>query len=243
MSHFLVTGGSSGIGQATAHLLADDGHAVFLVGRDYGRLRETHSCLSGEGHNWRSADLTALDDAGMAELLDAAAEKHGPFDGLVHAAGVHALAPIRYATSAGTDEMMGANYGTAWRLAKAFRRPAVRAPKASIVFVSSVAGIVGQPAASQYAASKAALIGLTKALAVELAPDIRVNCVAPGVVETPMQERLKAVVSEWQWKVIEAAHPLGVGQPEDVAEAISYLLQQRWTTGTVLTVDGGYTAR
>lgn len=251
MGHFLVTGASSGIGRATAVMLAESGHHVLLVGRDYGRLRETHAMLDGDQHNslshfrhdWRSVDLAALDDGGMAEMIDAAVEKRGCFDGLVHAAGVHSLEPIRHAFGAGADEMMRINYGTAWRLAKAFRRPAVRSPHTSIVFVSSVAGIVGQPATSQYAASKAALIGLTKALAVELAPHIRVNCVAPGVVETPMQERLKDAVGDSQWQAIEDAHPLGVGQPEDVAEAICYLLHQSWTTGTVLTIDGGYTAK
>ena len=89
----------------------------------------------------------------------------------------------------------------------------------------------------------AALIGLTKALAIELAPDIRVNCVAPGVVRTPMQERLEGSMTPEQWQAVVAAHPLGIGTPEDVAQAIEYLLRQRWTTGTVLTIDGGYTSR
>jgi NAD(P)-dependent dehydrogenase (short-subunit alcohol dehydrogenase family) len=141
--------------------------------------------------------------------------------------------------------MIAANYHTAWHVAKAFRQPAVRAGGAdAIVFVASVAGIVGQAAASAYAASKAAVLGLTKALAVELAPSgIRVNAVAPGVVRTPMQERLEHTMSPAQWQAVIDDHLLGLGEPEDVAEAIQYLLRQKWTTGTILTIDGGMTAR
>lgn len=237
MSHYLVTGASSGIGAATATLLAGHGHRVFLVGRDSKRLAMMQATIPGEGHDRLSVDLLSLGDDEAAAIL----EQHGPFDGLVHAAGIHALSPLKYATS--DSNMMRTNYGTAWSLAKAFRRPAARTANAAIVFVSSVAGIVGQPATSQYAASKAALIGLTKALAIELAPDIRVNCVAPGVVQTPMQERLEDSMTPEQWQAVVASHPLGIGTAEDVAQAIEYLLTQKWTTGTVLTIDGGYTSR
>lgn len=242
MSHYLVTGASSGIGLATARRLAEGGHSVCLLGRDYGRLREAHAGLAGEGHGWRSVELVSLDDD-AGRFLESLTEKFGNFDGLVHAAGIHTISPIKYASVEATEDVMRTNYTTAWTLAKAFRMPTVRTKNASIVFVSSVAGIVGQPATSQYAASKAALIGLTKALAIELAPDIRVNCVAPGVVQTPMQERLEGSMTPEQWQAVVAAHPLGLGTPEDVAEAIEYLLTQRWTTGTVLTIDGGYTSR
>lgn len=241
MSHYLVTGASSGIGLATAHHLAGLGHRVFLLGRDSKRLAAAVFTLPGSDHDRLSVDLMSLGDDGTATLLESLTAESGPFDGLVHAAGIHALLPLKYATS--DAEMMRMNYGTAWTLAKAFRRPAVRTEKAAIVFISSVAGIVGQPATSQYAASKAALIGLTKALAIELAPDIRVNCVAPGVVRTPMQERLEGSMTPEQWQAVVAAHPLGIGTPEDVAQGIEYLLRQRWTTGTVLTIDGGYTSR
>ena len=241
---YLVTGGSSGIGAATARLLAAVGHDVYLLGRDYGRLREVHDALPAGNHGWKSIDLVSLGDRTDDVLADIAAV-HGKFDGVVHAAGIHSLTPLRYQTHAAADALIGANYHTAWHVAKAFRQPAVRAGGAdAVVFVASVAGIVGQAAASAYAASKAAVLGLTKALAVELAPSgIRVNAVAPGVVRTPMQERLEHTMSPTQWQAVVDDHILGLGEPEDVAEAIQYLLRQKWTTGTVLTIDGGMTAR
>lgn len=241
---YLVTGGSSGIGAASARRLAALGHSVFLVGRDYGRLREVCGSLPAGVHGWKSIDLVAIGD-GIDAVLAEAADRHGRFDGIVHAAGIHSLSPLRYLSQDTADYLMQTNYHTAWRLAKAFRQPTVRAEgKASIVFVSSVAGMVGQPAASAYAASKAAIVGLTRSLAIELAASgLRVNCVSPGVVRTPMQERLEQAMAPGQFSRIVEEHPLGIGDPEDVAEAIEYLLRQRWTTGTVLTIDGGYTAK
>ncbi len=242
---YLITGGSSGIGAATARLLAAGGHRVFLIGRDYGRLRGVCESLPGDGHDWKSVDLAmSLSDRTDVVVAEIAAS-FGRFDGLVHAAGIHALSPLRYQTHETADSLMQANYHTAWHMAKAMRQPQVRADgPLAIVFVASVAGIVGQPATSAYAASKAALIALTRSLAVELAASrVRVNCVAPGVVRTPMQERLEQAMAHEQFNGIVEEHLLGIGEPDDVAEAIEYLLRQKWTTGTVLTIDGGFTAK
>jgi NAD(P)-dependent dehydrogenase (short-subunit alcohol dehydrogenase family) len=114
------------------------------------------------------------------------------------------------------------------------------------VFVASAAALAGAPALSAYAASKAALIGLAKSLAVELAPQrIRVNCVAAGWVDTALTARLRATLTERQYESIVAMHPLGIGAARDVANAIAFLLSDAasWVTGSVLVVDGGYTAQ
>ncbi len=115
-----------------------------------------------------------------------------------------------------------------------------------MVFVSSVMALVGSPGSAAYSMSKAALHGLAKSLALELAPRrIRVNCVAPGYVNTPMYARLAGFWSPEERARVESDHPLGIGSPEDVAQAICFLLApaSRWITGCVLPVDGGYTAR
>jgi NAD(P)-dependent dehydrogenase (short-subunit alcohol dehydrogenase family) len=111
--------------------------------------------------------------------------------------------------------------------------------------VSSVMGTVGQPGQSAYAASKFAVNGLVKSLSLEFAREgLRINSVAPGMVATPMVESLRASLPQDHFDSAVAMHPLGLGQPEDVAKAIAFLLSDdaRWITGSVLAVDGGYTA-
>jgi NAD(P)-dependent dehydrogenase (short-subunit alcohol dehydrogenase family) len=106
--------------------------------------------------------------------------------------------------------------------------------------------MVGSPAAVGYSMSKAALVGMARSMAVELAPRrIRVNCVSPGFVRTPMHNKVAKFWDPEQEARITDLHPLGWGEPTDIANAIAFLLADtaRWITGTVLTVDGGYTAR
>ncbi|MEY8198968.1 MAG: SDR family oxidoreductase, partial [Colwellia sp.] len=116
----------------------------------------------------------------------------------------------------------------------------------SLVFITSVAAVCGEPAISTYSASKAALIGLSRSLASELSRNnIRVNCIAPGHVETEMAMEFSKQLTEEQLKSIEDKHPLGLGRPEDVAHAAAFLVSDlsRWVTGTTLFVDGGYSAQ
>ena len=110
---------------------------------------------------------------------------------------------------------------------------------------ASVMGLVGSSGAAGYSLSKAALIGMSRSMALELAPRrIRVNCVAPGFVRTPMLDKVGGTWDAEQAAQVEAQHPLGLGEPEDVANSIAFLLSPaaRWITGTTLTLDGGYTA-
>jgi NAD(P)-dependent dehydrogenase (short-subunit alcohol dehydrogenase family) len=153
---------------------------------------------------------------------------------------------LRALTPEDVDSVMRINFAAALALSAGFRQRGVCAPQGSLVFVASVMGLVGSPARSVYSASKGALIAMTKSLALELAHEgIRVNCVAPGFVRSSMFEELTGTVPPDQIAAIEAAHPLGLGQPRDVAHAIAFLLAQtsRWITGTTLVVDGGYTAQ
>jgi NAD(P)-dependent dehydrogenase (short-subunit alcohol dehydrogenase family) len=239
----LVTGASSGIGRETAILLSQLGARLILVGRNAVQLEKTLALLEGTAHQVHAFDLSALDDIPrwMKEIIG----ESGPLHGLVHSAGMQFTRPLRITTVETMEDLMRVNVTAALFLAKAFRQKGVSTTGSSMVFLSSVMGIVGQAGQAAYSASKGALVTLTKSLALELSrEDIRVNCVAPAVVRTEMTERMLQSLTPEQVTQIEAMHPLGIGNPRDVANAIAFLLADtgRWITGTTLVVDGGYTA-
>ncbi|MEO8657021.1 MAG: SDR family NAD(P)-dependent oxidoreductase [Bryobacteraceae bacterium] len=241
---YLVTGASSGIGRETAILLSELGAEVTVSGRNLDRLQQTLGELSGAGHQVAAFDLAALDEI-PGWMKGLAVDR--PFDGLVHSAGLHAMTPARSISAAKIDALMRTNFSAAAMLARGFSQKSCRRDTGgSIVFLSSVVAQAGQPAVSLYSATKAALTGLAKSLAVELARDlIRVNCVAPGIVKSEMSDQMRESLAPEQFDAIERMHPLGLGSGRDVAHAIAFLLAAtgRWITGTTLIVDGGYLAQ
>lgn len=240
----LVTGASSGIGRSTAVLLSRLGADIVLVGRSKERLQETYNQLSSGNHCIEPYELAANVN-GIPEWMKKIVDIGGPLHGFVHCAGIEYILPVRSITPEKYDELMRINMKAAFFLAKGFCQKDCYNKGASIVFIASVAGIIGQAGLSIYSASKGALISLTKALAIEFAQnDIRVNSISPGHVETAMGLKVKANLSKEQYKSIVKMHPLGLGFPEDVANAVAFLLAEtgRWITGTNLVVDGGYTA-
>ncbi len=239
----LVTGASSGIGRATCVVLNRLGARIIAVGRDEHRLIETVGQLDSSGHLVRPFDLTQVDE--IPQWMKLLAENHGSLRGVVHCAGLHLARPLQMLKPHAIQELMQVNVTAGLMLAKGLRQRGVHAAPASIVFLSSVMGRVGQAGVSAYCATKGAVDAMTRSLALELAPQgIRVNCVAPGQVETEMAEQQKQTLTAEQFDRIKALHPLGLGRPEDVASAIAFLLADtsRWITGSTLTVDGGYTA-
>lgn len=241
--HFLVTGASSGIGRETAILISQLGGRLTVTGRSPERLNETLLALNSAGHRAEPYDLE--DVSGIPVWMKNLAG-NGPFHGLVHCAGIHSMTPLRVVEPATLDRVMRINFQTAVMLARGIRHKNCIAPTGgSIVFVSSVAGLVGEAGVSAYSASKAALLGLTRSLAMELASErIRVNAVAPGFVKSEMSDRLTASLPPEYAGAIEKKHPLGVGTVTDVANSIVFLLADtaRWITGSTLVVDGGYSA-
>jgi len=162
------------------------------------------------------------------------------------AAGTGTIRPLRAIDEHSVQDTLRLNVETALFFLKGIGRRHVANPAgASVVLISSVMGAVGQAGRCVYGASKGAVEALCKSAALELASRrIRVNCVAPGFVDTAMTRRDRALLTPDQFAEIERMHPLGIGRPEHVAGVAAFLLSEvsQWMTGTTVVVDGGYTS-
>jgi NAD(P)-dependent dehydrogenase (short-subunit alcohol dehydrogenase family) len=239
----LVTGASSGIGRATTIVLSRFGARVILSGRRVEGLNETLAqTQSPDAHLSRPFDLSRTDEISswIAQLV---AEIGAPLDGAVHCAGVAGHIPLRALSAGQLESIMVSNVHSTVMLLKALSaRTAVRASGSSIVLMSSVAALVASPAMIAYAASKAAVAGIARSAAKELGPKrIRVNCIAPAYVRTPILAN--ATVAIPGFEQIEAQQFLGMIEPEEVAIMAAYLLSDaaRRITGSQFVIDGGFT--
>ena len=241
----LVTGASSGIGRETAILLNNLGANIVMVARNSVELQKTADLLDKKNAYYvEPFDLNKL--SAIQEWMKNIALKIGTIHGLVHCAGIRTTMPLKNIDDDIMQATMDINVNAAIFLAKAFRQKGVCSHGGSLVYLSSVLGLCGESGVVTYAASKGAIIALTKALAIELVRDkIRVNCVSPGVVKTEMVNKIISSLTAEQFQQIVTKHPLGLGEAIDVANAIAFLLADcsKWITGSNLIVDGGYTAK
>lgn len=241
----VVTGASSGLGRATAVELAQHGARTVLIGRDADRLAETAALLGGAEHRTLALDLAQHADIAPAVL--ALRKDVGPLHGLCHAAGIVQTLPLSSTSPKVVQQQLDINLIAGLELARAVSRRDVIAPEGgSLLFVSSVYGHVGMPGQIGYCATKGAVLASVRAMAIELARRaIRVNSISPGLVFTEMTKAALGKLPAAQVEQIKAAHPLGAGEPQDVARAAVFLLAPgtRWITGADLAVDGGFTAQ
>jgi len=237
----LVTGATSGIGQAIARRCAEEGARVLATGRDETRLAEL--ARDPAGIACHAADLRGA--AGADDCVAAAISAFGQLDGLVHSAGiVRRREDIRDTTDQQWAQMISANLDSSFRLARACLRVMVPRGTGSIVLVGSQLAHVASPGYGSYCASKGGVEALVRALAVDFGPSgIRVNSLTPGVVATPLAYVDRPDFDD-QVEAIAARLPLRrIGQPDDMTGPAVFLLSDdsAWMTGQSLVVDGGFT--
>lgn len=240
----MVTGAASGIGRATALLLSEMGAKVLLVDINEENLKRVQSECKG------NTDILVLDLTDAETIKGAVKEKvamFGKLNGFVHCAGIPYIAPLKVVNSEKAEKVYKLNTYAAIELAKACSNKQIYAGEhGSFVLISSVYGLVGSAANVGYAMSKGAIVAITKSLAMELVNNgIRVNCVAPGFIKTPMADKVDGMMDSDYDDRLNALHPMGLGNPEDIANAILFLFSDmsKWMTGAVLNVDGGFTAQ
>lgn len=237
----LITGAGSGIGQATAVVLARMGLRIFAVGRDREKLAQTETLVRGAAGEVRSLSADLREAASADRAVHAAADWAGGLYALVNCAGTFPSTPFREMRDEDWDDALNINLSAAMRMSRA----ACRQMRGGgvMVNVSSINAVIGDDLSkcAHYAAAKAGLLGLTRQLAAELAPAIRVNAVVPGAVDTPMLSGWNEDPTErnaWLDRYV----PLHrIATPEDVAGVIAFLVSDAaaYITGAAIPVDGG----
>jgi len=234
----LVTGAASGIGRAVAIECSKMNASVILTDRNEVQLQETFSQMHGDNHSMIVADLTKQSD--LLHLI----EKTPVLNGLVHCAGIIKTVPFQFVSADSLAEIMSVNFTAPTLMSAQLVKKKKLTKNSSIVFISSISGVVCVGGGnSMYSASKGAVNGMMKNMALDLAPKgIRVNSVNPGMVETRIYDEGKITFE--QLEDDRKRYPLKrYGKPEEIAYAVVYLLSDAslWITGSNLIIDGGYT--
>lgn len=236
MKRVLITGGSGGIGSACVEKFAEEGHAVVFTCR---KNREAAALLSERtGAGFVVCDLT--DPAGTNRAVAETIDRLGGIDILINAAGIAEIKLFTDLSEEDWDHMLNTNLTAVFRVTRAVAPLMIAAHRGAIVNIGSMWGKTGASCEVHYSSAKAGLEGFTKALAKELGPSgITVNCVEPGVIDTPMN----ALLGDDTLRALADETPLcRLGTPRDVAEAVFFLASEKasFITGQILGVDGGF---
>jgi 3-oxoacyl-[acyl-carrier protein] reductase len=238
----VVTGASRGLGRAIAIALAAAGAKVACVARDASKLAETVRAIRQSGGTAEafSCDVTSGDN--VQKTIDAVIEKWSRLDILVNNAGITKDTLFPRMSDEQWDDVINTNLRGTFLFMRAVTRPMMQQRFGRIINISSVSGLMGNPGQANYSASKAALIGMTRTVARELASrKITVNCVAPGFIASEMTAAMGPALEEEVKKRVPAKR---LGTPEEVADAVLFLAApaSAFITGQCLVVDGGLTA-
>lgn len=235
----IVTGGGSGLGLAIARKLVSKNIFTIIIGRDQAKLNAAVESI-GSNIVAKAFDLTNLSQ--IPALVKELIAEYGHIDVLVNNAGINQKKSALNVTDSEFQQILLTNLSSVFALTREVAKVMTDAKQGSIVNISSMASQYGIPGVVSYTASKSAIEGITKALAVELSPlGIRINCVAPGFIETEMSAKALNGDPERKQKVLSRT-PMGtLGKPDDVAKAVYFLANDdaNFVTGTILRVDGG----
>ena len=241
----VVTGGASGIGQATAREFAARHGAVAIFDRNDQPGHETAAALRGAGHTVEYFHVDLAVGAQVEQAVEQVAARMGGIDILANVAGIQRYGTAVTTSDAEWDETLNANVRSAFLASKHAIPHMIRRGGGSIVIVGSVQSMTAQRNSMAYVVSKHALLGLTRSMALDFAADnIRVNCVCPGAIDTPML-RWAASLDENPERVVEACHKVSMfgrmGRPEEIARVIAFLASDlaSYISGTAIVADGG----
>lgn len=241
--NIMITGAGSGIGRVTAVSLSSLGANLLLLDINEDGLKETQKLCK---NNSLLLVHDLADISGLKQAVESKISEIGKLDSLVNVAGIPCVQPLKTLKAETAEKVFKINTLAALELSKIFCSiKNHRGEHPSITFISSVYGIVGSSANVVYSMSKSALHGVTKSLAIEMAgKKIRVNCIAPGFIKTEMLDGVSSIFDDEYNQRLNALHPMGLGEAQDIANAAVFLASDmsKWITGTILSVDGGFTA-
>ncbi len=237
----LITGSTTGIGRGAAEMFRAAGARVAINGRDPANVARVITEMGGEGYVPAPGHVGTVE--GCQRVVEAAVRALGGLDCLVNNVGIGPLARMLHVTESHWDEVVAVNLRAALFCTKA-ALPALRETRGSVVMIASVTGLIaGPPDSFVYAISKGGLVAMTRSLSLELAPaDVRVNCLCPGYIDTPMIQAENALTNGQLNRAISRFTPLGrIGTVRECASAILYFAsdEARYCTGAVLSNDGG----
>lgn len=235
----LITGATSGIGKALCEFLLNHKCTIIAVGRDESKITQLQNQFA-DSLKFVSLDLNNFSSYAKIFEEALAGEK---LDGFVHCAGIEETLPLTMYNPENVAKIFNINVFSGIELLRSFSKKKYSNDGASVVYISSVMGELGQPGKIGYCSTKSAVLGVVKSSALELAKrKFRVNGVSPGVVNTPMTQKLFSQIEEDNIERIKQMHPLDIGEVEDVVPLIAFLLSDnsRWITGQNIKIDGGY---